>query len=759
MRRIALLIAVAASLLLAACASRPSSGPGRWVGRDEIPLIKREALFKTPELSGLRMSPDGSKMIFTKSDPNATDPADRLPNIWIAPMGDFAAAKRLTNDTNRGVRRGSWAWNGRHVLYGKDTDGNEKYHVVAVDTETGVENSLTPQVGDAVDGKLTAGVAAASRDHPNEIIIALNDTPGFRFQNLYRVNLLTGESKLHFRNPGYLGFEMDDDYNVRFVMTIEILGPEEIQFKVMARTDDGKLVDFMTISADDIYTTGLIGFSKDRKYAYATRSEGRDTAALYVVDTATGESRRLYADEQADVGGVALDPDDRTPQYAVVDYLKPRYKVFNPALYDEFRAIERVHPGSFDIVSSTADNRKWLVVFSTEYSSIPYYLWDRDTQTATFLTRILPHLDELPLAPMHGVVIKARDGLMLPSYITVPHEAAVSATSHKTSRRVPLILNVHGGPNARDSHGLHPEHQIFANRGYAVLSVNYRGSTGFGKNHVNQSIGEWGRKMHDDLLDAVEWAIDEGIADPERIAIYGGSYGGYAALWGMTNTPEKFRCGVSVVGPSNLETLLLNAPETWGPIMPMMYRSLGNPHTPEGQKKLAERSPINYVENIQRPLLVGQGANDPRVRREESDRIVAAMKERNIPVTYVLFPDEGHGFSRPENNQAFYAITEAFLAEHLGGRAQPFEDIITKSSAQLVEGADQVKGLPMAAGLVKPEPEPAPVVETKPEPEPAAKEPEPVVEAKPEPPKKREMPKIGPDGKPIRRWDHGAAGE
>jgi dipeptidyl aminopeptidase/acylaminoacyl peptidase len=750
------------SMVLAACGRNvpPEWGnAGNFIGRSDVPLIPRDKLFASPDISGIRISPDGSKVLFTRANSKSTDPVERIGNIYVGPVGDFSAARRLTSFTDRSVR-GSWTWGGNHVVYSRDNDGDESFNLFVIDVETGTTRALT---NNTVKG-VRAGIAAASRDHPNEVIVSMNDVAPHFVSHLYRINLVTGEKKVHFRNDrGWLGFAMDDDYNVHFLTSFD---PMNFNLLIFRRQADGSVVPFMTIPTEDLYTTGILGFSKDKRYAYATDSRGRNTGALTQVDLETGETRELFSHELADIGSVALDPDERTPQYAVVEYLRPRIKVFNRELYEEFRALEELEPGTINIVSSTADNRTWLVVYSTDTGSVPYYIWDRDTKTARLLYRMLPEFDELPLSPMLPVVIPARDGLEMVSYLTLPLEVMRSPYSYQTTRRVPLVLNVHGGPNARDSWGLHPEHQLFANRGYAVLSVNFRASTGFGKHHVNAGIGEWGGKMHQDLLDAVQWAIDKGIADPDKVAIYGASYGGYATLWGMTNSPEVFACGVDIVGPSNLETLLTNAPPSWQPIMPIMWQRVGNPNTPEGRALLRERSPLHYASNIKKPLLIAQGGNDPRVTEIESEQIVNAMVEGGIPVTYVLYPNEGHGFARPDNSQAFYAITEAFLAQHLGGRAEPFGDVVGKSDAVYPQGAELIPGLAVAAGLVAPEPEPEPEPEPapapQPEPEPApAPTPPPAVVEQPQEPAATPEPAPTPAPRPTggNRWPHGVAGD
>jgi dipeptidyl aminopeptidase/acylaminoacyl peptidase len=356
-----------------------------------------------------------------------------------------------------------------------------------------------------------------------------------------------------------------------------------------------------------------------------------------------------------------------------------------------------------DVASRTLDDQTWIVTYALDNQPTHYYRYDRAARQLEFLFTNRSDLEGAPLARMHPVVIRARDGLELVSYYTLPlwsYTESYTKTEQEQPRPhepLPLVLYVHGGPWGRDTWGYHPYHQLLANRGYAVLSVNFRSSTGFGKAFINAGNLEWGRKMHDDLIDAVEWAVAAGIADRNRIAIMGGSYGGYATLAGLTFTPDVFACGVDIVGPSNLITLLESVPEYWRPTVRMMYRRMGDPTTEEGRALLKERSPLTYAERIRKPLLIGQGSNDPRVKRAESDQIVNAMQEKDIPVTYVLYPDEGHGFARPENRLSFTAVAEAFLAKHLEEeRYEPIGDDFEGTSIQVLTGVEDVPGLAAA---------------------------------------------------------------
>ncbi len=375
--------------------------------------------------------------------------------------------------------------------------------------------------------------------------------------------------------------------------------------------------------------------------------------------------------------------------------------MIDPAIQADFDYLKTVADGEVLITSRTLDDTKWTVAYMMDNGPVRYYVYDRGNRSTKFLFTNRKSLEGVPLVKMRPLVIKSRDGLDLVCYLTLPPESD-SDDDGIPDKPVPLVLDVHGGPWARDAWGFDSGAQLLANRGYAVLNVNYRGSTGFGKEFLNAGNKEWAGKMHEDLIDAVDWAIAQKITDPKKVAISGGSYGGYATLVGVTFTPDKFACGVDIVGPSNLLTLLQTIPPYWAPALQMFKDRLGDKETEEGRKFLEERSPLNYVERIERPLLIGQGANDPRVKQSEADQIVQAMLKKHIPVTYVLFPDEGHGFARPANSLAFNAVSEAFLARQLGGRYEPVDKGFDGSTITVPVGAEDVPGLVEALKNHKP---------------------------------------------------------
>jgi dipeptidyl aminopeptidase/acylaminoacyl peptidase len=440
-------------------------------------------------------------------------------------------------------------------------------------------------------------------------------------------------------------------------------------------------------------TSGPAGFDKTARKLYFQDSRNRDTSGLFAMNLDDGKVELIAEDPRADAGGVLAHPTEKNIQAVSFDYSKNEWKIIDPAIKADFDFLKGVEDGEIIVSDRTLDDKQWIVAFMLDNGPVKTYRYTREPERKVeFLFNNRDDLADYPLVKMHTPVIKSRDGLNLVSYLSLPPGSDPDGDG-VPNKPLPMVLNVHGGPWARDSWGLNPYHQWLANRGYAVLSVNYRGSTGFGKNFINAANGEWSGKMHDDLLDAVKWAVDQKIADKDKVAIMGGSYGGYATLVGMAYTPDEFACGVDIVGPSSLVTLLQNIPPYWAPFMPVMKVRVGDVDTEEGRAELMKRSPLSLVDRITKPLLIGQGANDPRVTQLEADQIVKAMQEHKIPVTYVLYSDEGHGFARPENRNSFNAVTEAFLAEQLGGRYEPVGDDFEGSTIAVPAGANDVPGL------------------------------------------------------------------
>ncbi|MCI0682495.1 MAG: S9 family peptidase [Gemmataceae bacterium] len=655
--------------------------PAAWAQNrgPAAPLIPRKVLFGNPDRAGAKISPDGKYLSWLA-------PRDGVMNVWVAPADDLAKARPVTADKKRGIRNYNWTYSGKHLLYLQDTGGDEDYHVYRVDLTTDATDDLTPQP------KVRATISGVSPHHPKEILIGLNDRD-IRFHDVYRVNLETGTKELLQKNDGFRGFLIDDQYRVRFAMKFAPDGGS----LVLQPDGKGDWTEFAKIPMADTLTTNPAGFDKTGDVLYLIDSRGRDTGALTTLDLKTKKQTVIAEDPRTDCGGIMLHPTEHTLQAVSFTYDRTRWQFFDPKVKADFDVLAKVADGEVTITSRTRDDQTWIVAFLMDNGPVRYYRYDRGAQKAEFLFTNRQALEGQPLQKMHAHVVKSRDGMDLMCYLTLP-PGADPKDAGMPSRPVPMVLLVHGGPWGRDGWGFHPLHQLLANRGYAVLSVNFRGSTGFGKKFLNSGNREWAGKMHDDLIDAVNWAVAKKIADPSKIAIMGGSYGGYATLVGLTFTPEVFACGVDIVGPSNILTLLSTIPPYWAPAVQLFKDRVGDFTSAEGKKFLTERSPLTHVAKIKRPLLIGQGANDPRVKQAESDQIVKAMKERNIPVTYVLFPDEGHGFARPANSLAFNAVAEAFLAKHLGGRYEPIGDAFTGSSLTAPTGAAGVPGLAEALG-------------------------------------------------------------
>jgi len=610
-----------------------------------VDLIPRDILFGNPERVAPRISPDGTQLTWIA-------PRDGVLNVWVAPIGPsgvgWDAATVVTDDTDRGIRSFTWARDGRHLLYVQDTGGDENWRLYDVDMKTMARRDLTP-----FDG-IQARIIATSKRHRDEVLVGMNrDNP--QLHDVYRLDLPTGELVKVIENPGYAGWLADEELAVRGTLAPLPDGGFDLLVRDSA---DGDWRTLVTITADDAPASDVLSFSGDGRSLLAISSAGTDTGRLCRIDLASGEIDVLLEDPEADVAGAMLHPDTRDPQ--IVEVLKDRteYHVLDPSVEADFKAIRALHPGDPQPVGRDEADAIWMIAFTDDAGPVQYFAYDRASRTGSFLFDSRPELSRYDLARMDPFSFTARDGLTIHGYVTFPPGVERSG--------LPMVLDVHGGPQARDVWGFNPEAQWLANRGYMSVQVNYRGSTGYGKSFVSAGDREWGAKMHDDLLDAVQYVVDQGWADPKKVAIYGGSYGGYAALVGAAFTPDVFCCAVDIVGPSNLQTLLETVPPYWKPVIAQLYRRVGNPET--DKEFLWSRSPLSRVHDIRIPLLIAQGANDPRVKQAESEQIVAALKEAGIDYEYLLFPDEGHGFAKPENRLKFYAAAERFLARHLGGR-------------------------------------------------------------------------------------------
>jgi len=656
-----------------------ANAPAEATGHPSTDLIARTAFFGNPDRASVQISPDGKHLSWLAESGGVL-------NVWVAPVSDLLAARAVSKDTKRPVRSYFWAYTGKHILYMQDAGGDENYHVFAVDLSSKETKDLTPYKG------VRAQVNKVSRKRPTQIVIGMNDRNP-QLHDPYIVDMATGKRTLIEENPGYVGYSFDDSYRLKLASKMRPDGGT-----TMFKREGKAWKTFMEIDPKDALTTGELGFDKAAKNVYMWDSRGRNTAALTKVNLKSGKSKVIAKHDKADGSGIFVHPTKKTILAASFTYAKREWQVLDRGLKKDFAALTKISEGEPNVSDVTTDMKTWVVTYLKDDGPARYYLYDRKSKKARFLFTNRSELEKLELTKMHPTMVKTRDGLELVNYLSLPL-ASDRDGDGKPETAQPMVLLVHGGPWARDRWGFNGMHQWLASRGYAVMSVNYRGSTGFGKNFLNAADKEWAGKMHDDLIDTVNYAVENKIANKDKICIMGGSYGGYATLVGLTFTPETFTCGVDIVGPSSLLTLIKSIPPYWKPMQDIFKTRLGDWTTDEGKKMLIERSPLTHVEKIKRPLLIGQGANDPRVKQAESDQIVKAMKDKNIPVSYVLFPDEGHGFHRKANRLAFFAATEAFLSAHLGGKYQPASpDEVKGTTVQVKAGVHGIPGFRSLTG-------------------------------------------------------------
>jgi dipeptidyl aminopeptidase/acylaminoacyl peptidase len=624
----------------------------------------------------VRISPDGKTLGWLA-------PVNGVRNVWVAPVDDLSSAHPVTHEAIRSIRLWDFSPTSTQLHYTQDKNGDENTHVYFVDLATEETRDLTPG-----DGVRSTFEAASAKD-PRHVVIGQNARDP-RVVDLYRVDVTTGESTLLAQNEGdYSSWTIDGRLRVTGAHranpdgSVDMLTFDE---KLGTRT-------LLHVPFEDNGTLELLGQDASKGAQTLKDSRGRNTSVLTVYNAKTGTSQILAEDPHADVGYVPSHP---RPQAASFTYERTRWQVVDPAVQADFDYLGNFADGDLAIDTRSSDDKRWVVSYRTSSHPRVYYLYDRSPTpgAAGHATMLFPQSKELAglvLPETHPVILRSRDGLDLVSYLTVPLSADPTG-SGKPSHPLPMVLWVHGGPQDRDGFGFDENAQWAANRGYVVLRVNFRGSTGFGKAFLNAGNGEYGAKMQNDLLDAVAWAVSQGIADPTKIAIMGPSYGGYATLVGLTSTPKTFACGVDVYGMPDLLARLQTMPYSL-PSGAWEVPRVGDPTTAAGRALLLEQSPLTHVAVLAKPLLIFQGANDPRVLKSESDRFVDAAKPLGLPVTYAVYPDEGHGFSRPANVFTFFAVTELFLAQCLGGSYEPMSDDSAGSSLTVPWGADYVHGL------------------------------------------------------------------
>jgi dipeptidyl aminopeptidase/acylaminoacyl peptidase len=619
------------------------------------PIIDRELLFGDPEISGAQLSPDGKYLAFLK-------PWKETRNIWVKQIADpFSSARLMTTETARPVAGFLWTRDGKYIVYVKDNAGDENFNVYAVDPgSAGAEGADAPPSRDLTNlTDVRVMLFAAPKTDPDVVYIGLNDRDK-AWHDLYKLKISTGERTLIRKNTDRIAsWIFDLKGNLRLAQRVQESGDQEI-----LRVDADSFTAIYTCNVFE--TCDPVQFHRDAQRVYIQTNKGSlDLTTLALLHPATGELEAVESDplQRVDFGSAWFS--EATDELVATLYSDDRERRYfkDQAFEADYQWLETQFPGrEISVVSSTVDERQWLISAHGDVEPGETYLFNRDSRTLAFQYKVREKLPRESLAPMQSVRYKSSDGLEIPAYLTLPKGVE--------AKNLPALLVPHGGPWVRDEWGYNGLAQFFANRGYAVLMPNFRGSTGYGKKFLNAGNGEWGTKMQDDLSWGVKYLVAEGITDPKRIGILGGSYGGYATLAGVAFTPNLYRAAVDIVGPSNLLTLLAAIPPYWEAGRKIMYARMADPQTPDGKKWMEERSPLHSAGKIKTPLMVVQGANDPRVNRREAEQIVIALRDRGFPVEYLCAPDEGHGFARPVNNLAMFMAVEKFLSRHLNGRYQ-----------------------------------------------------------------------------------------
>ena len=622
----------------------------------DIPLINREIFFDNPEIAGGQLSPDAQWISFIKAYKGTM-------NVWVKKANEpFEKGRPITADTLRPVFNYFWSDDSKYLLYVQDKGGNENFHVYAVnpagavDAKTGVPSAkdLTPIEG------ARAEIYNVSKKNPNKIWVGLNNRDK-AWHDLYELNIATGEMKLLRENKDRIGgWDFDWDENLRLASRSNPDGSNDI-----LRIDDTAFVKIY--SSGTLENANTLNWTPDNKQVYLVTNKGgdRNFTELVLLDPLSMKEVLVEKDpmNKVDFGGASFS--DVTKKLRWTSYTDMRQRrYFKDAAYEaNFKFLQEQFPGKeFNFVSFDNTETQCLVNVFSDTDPGKVYLFDRKKNVLTFQYNPRPALPTEHLSPMESITYKSSDGLEIPAYITYP--------KGKDRKNLPLLVIPHGGPWGRDNWGYNSSAQFWANRGYIVLRPNFRGSTGFGKAFLDAGNGQWGDKMQDDITWGVKYLINQGIADPKNVGITGGSYGGYATLAGVTFTPDLYKAAVAVVAPSNLNTLLATIPPYWEAGRQQLYARMADPTTEAGKIHLARQSPLSHVDKIKTPLMIVQGANDPRVKKAEADQIVVAMREKGIPIEYICAPDEGHGFARPVNNMAYLAASEKFMAKHLGGRYQ-----------------------------------------------------------------------------------------
>lgn len=642
------------------------------------PLVPRAIFFADPDRTSVQLSADGTQVAYVAR-------ANGAPNIWLAPVAAPARARVLTRLAAGRIEAVHWSASGRHIAYLHDATGEEDYRLHSVDVASREDRVLSVEGARA---EFMHGHCSASGD---KLLVQLYERDP-RYGDLYVYDLAAGGRDLVFRNTDHGHMFVDCSLKARLGDRVDARGGYE-----RVRLDRADKSLLFAAGLEDGRTSKPLTVLADGRSALMLDSRGRNTAALALLDLPTSKVRALGADPQADVTDALVSVDNSEVLAYLTEHLKPEWHPLTPqARRTLLRISVHLSGEAFEVDGQSKGDKIWLVREVRSNRPARYHLYDLGADSMKLLFAAQPVLDQVVVASTRPLVIKASDGLAMPSYLTLPVGSDANGDG-LPDRPLPLVLFPHGGPWWRDGYEYQRYRQWLADRDYAVLKVNFRGSTGFGKRHLNGGDGQWAGRVHQDLLDSVDWALSNGIATASKVAIMGGSHGGYATLVGLAFTPERFACGVDFFGPSSLETMLNALPKTLTAIRADMAHRMGNPDTEQGRKVLRSNSPLYYASKIRRPLLVGQGGRDPRVKQAEADQIVAAAKANAVTVAYLRYPDEGHGFARPENRASFFGAAEGFLARCLGGRAEPPGPDARGSSVQVVEGAVLVPGVAEAA--------------------------------------------------------------
>ncbi len=627
------------------------------IGQQKLPpLIDREIFFGDPEISGAQLSPDGTFLSFIK-------PYQGTRNIWVKKREEpFANARPLTADMSRPIRNYFWSHDSRYILYSQDKGGDENFNIYAVNPSQLLQpDQDVPESRDLTHIKgARVLIYDVPESDPDLLLIGLNDRDP-SWHDLYQLKLSTGEKTLLRKNTEKIaGWVFDHKAQLRLAMRVSPNGTSEV-----LRVDD---TGFIKIYETNVLETAYpLRFDQTNTLVYLVTNKGEENnfSQLMLLNPANGKTQLVEEDplKRTDFGNAYFSEVSKKLIATVYEDQRQRIYWKDKSLEADYLLLKQKLPQKeLMFGSSTQDERYWLISAASDVDPGATYLFDRQTKKLNFQYRPRPQLPVQSLASMQSVTYPSSDGMLIPAYLTLPKGAV--------AKNLPVMIVPHGGPWARDSWGYNSQAQFLANRGYAVLQPNFRGSTGYGKKFLNAGNQQWGDRMQDDITWGVKYLISKGIADPKRVGIMGGSYGGYATLAGVTYTPDLYAAAVAQVAPSNLLTLLSSLPPYWEAGRIIFHTRMGDPTTPEGKDKLKRQSPLNHADKITTPLMVVQGANDPRVKKAEADQIVAALYDRNYPVEYLLAPDEGHGFARPVNNMAYLAAAEKFLAKHLHGRYQ-----------------------------------------------------------------------------------------